>query len=178
MTLSTEYRGYTISYSENEDKWRCYDVGAESEKLSSVKRKIDTMHRKMRKENSVPCLDVSTYSGVRAVEAVIVEYLGPIRQTKSFERVGTGDVIDHEVAYMSNKTSLSKTPSRQKGRLSSLFAETPENLQAIEDMKAIDGKIKALDEERKTIAKSMRSISFEEIKPIVEASGFSFTEGD
>lgn len=47
--IAIEYRGREITWSENEDEWRCWAIEYSSPKLSSVKRKIDTIDARKRK---------------------------------------------------------------------------------------------------------------------------------
>lgn len=176
---STEYRGYTIRYSENEDEWSCYDVGASHAKLSRVKAKIDEMHRKLRKANAFHCLSVSSYGGANACEATIVEYIGPIREkAHSYQRVGDGEIIDHEVAFMSAHFGGSKKKSRQKGSLSKLVLNTPENMRRIDEANRLSDEAKALERQSQEIIKSLDRPHIDHIAELVTASAHKFEETD
>jgi hypothetical protein len=176
---STEYRGYTIRYSENEDVWTCYDVGASHEKLSRVKAKIDEMHRKLRKANAFHCLTVSSYGGVSAEEATIVEYLGPIRaKTSAYQRVGDGNVIDHEVAFMSARGGFSDKKTRQKGKLSDLSLGTEENLRRISEAKKLYDEAKKIEGQSREILKMLDRPTVDQIAELIAASEYKFEETD
>lgn len=176
--MKTEYRGYDISYSENQDEWNCYDIGFSHEKLSRVKAKIDDMHRKLRKANAFHCLDISSHREASVTEATIVEYLGPIRKSKSFERVGTGEIEDHEVAYMSARTSLSERKSRHKGRISSLVLNTPGNLSRIDEARDLHEQAKALAEKARDVLRCLDRPTIEDIAGLVNASERRFDEAE
>ena len=174
---STEYRGYSIRYSENEDVWTCYDVGASHEKLSRVKAKIDEMHRKLRKANAFHCLDVSSYGGVSADDATIVEYIGPIRaKTNSFQRVGDGEIIDHEVAFMSARHGSNGRKSRQKGSLSKLVLNSPENLRRIDEAKRLYEEARKIEKQSQEIMQTLDRPSVDQIAELVTASAHKFEE--
>ena len=177
--LSTEYRGYDIHYSENEDVWTCYDVGASHEKLSRVKAKIDEMHRKLRKANAFHCLDVSFYFGAKAREATIVEYLGPVRaKTSAHQRVGDGEVIDHEIAYMSARGGLSEKKSRQKGKLSQLALNDTENMRRISEAQRLYAEAEKIRKQAQQIVESLDRPTIEHIAELVAASEHRFQEDD
>lgn len=176
---STEYRGYSIRYSENEDVWTCYDVGASHEKLSRVKAKIDDMHRKLRKANAFHCLDVSSYRGVETQEATIVEYLGPIRaKTSSYQRVGDGKIIDHEVAYMSARGGLSEKKSRQKGKLSQLALNDTQNMRRIGEAQRLYAEAEKIRKQAQKIMESLDRPTIDHIAELVAASEHRFQEDD
>jgi len=50
--IETEHAGHTISYSENEDVWRCYTLDLEAKTLSLLRQKINTWLNKTRKLGS------------------------------------------------------------------------------------------------------------------------------
>lgn len=176
---STEYRGYAIRYSENEDVWTCYDVGASHEKLSRVKAKIDEMHRKLRKANAFHCLDVSSYGNAETHEATIVEYLGPVRaKTSAYQRVGDGEIIDHEVAYMSARGGLSEKKSRQKGKLSQLALNDTENMRRIGEAQRLFSEAEKTRKQAEKIIQSLDRPTIEHIAELIAASEYRFQEQD
>ena len=48
--IETEHKGYKITYSDNEDVWRCWELNVEHEKLSKLKQRIDRLSLEARKE--------------------------------------------------------------------------------------------------------------------------------
>lgn len=176
MSLSTDYKGYTIRYSENEEVWTCYDVGASNEKLGRVKAKIDDMHRKLRKANAFHCLDVSGYRGATAQDATIVEYLGPIRKKRSSERVGTGEIEDHQVAYMSVGGGLSDKKTRQTGALSKLTLDTTANRHTIAEAARLMEQAREIETQAASLLKQLSSPKIEDIADLVAASDHRFDE--
>lgn len=182
MTLKVEYRGYEIKFSENADQWECWAVKAESKSLQSVKAKIDNMHRKLRKENSVQAIVLVEYAGIRTEEAKIIEYLKPERATtRSFQRVGDGEIIDHEVAFMSPAGRAARDKdrlSRKTAKLSSLYQPTQENFAIIEKMYDLYQQQRELASKQAELKKTLKQITVEEIAKLMKASDHQFSEGE
>lgn len=181
MSAQVEYRGYTIRFSENEEKWRCWDIEFGHEKLSKVKERIDKMHLQLRKASSVDCLVLEGVGShdIRNVatfhEGKIVEYLRPERAVRpgTFERVGTGEIIDHHVAVVSAKRG--DKASRRTQMLSNAYAlEAADMLPAIHTQQKI---IREAEDEIKRIRASMPRIQFEQLADLVRASEHVFSEG-
>lgn len=179
MTLDTEYRGYTIRYGENDEKWWCSDIEFSHERLSKVRERIDRLHLQLRKASSVDCLVMENShhdSGTAFHEGKIVDYIGVIRSQRpgTFERVYTGPVVDHKVAVVSAKRG--DRASRRAQNLSDAYApEAAEMLPAILEQQAI---IKRARDEITRIRKSMPRIQFDQLSDLVKASEHVFQEGE
>jgi hypothetical protein len=182
MSLQTTYRGYTIRFGENDEKWSCWDIEFSHEKLSKVKERIDRLHLQLRKASSVDCLVMG--GGYRDgevpkfYEGKIVDYSGVIRSQRpgTFERVHTGPVVDHQVAVVSAKNSLSDKPSRRTQRLSEAFA--PEAADMMPDILRQCDIIRDASAEIARIKAAMPRIQFDQLADLVRASEHVFTEGD
>lgn len=181
MALTTQYRGYDVTFSENGETWWCRDIDFSHEKLSKVKERIDKLHLQLRKASSVDCLVLTGGSGYVRDEDVfhegkIVEYLKPERAIRpgTFERVGTGEIIDHNIAVVSAKRG--EKASRRTQMLSSAYAlEAANMLPAIHAQQKI---IREAQAEIKRIRDAMPRIKFEQLADLVRASEHVFTEGE
>ena len=71
--IETEHKGYRISYSDNEDVWRCWELNIEHEKLSKLKQRIDRLSLEARKEAAFDALRIQ-YNG-RAELVRVVQVL-------------------------------------------------------------------------------------------------------
>jgi hypothetical protein len=174
--MQTEYRGYEIRFSENSDEWGCYAIGFHHEKLSKVKAKIDAMHLKLRKGAAVDCfvLECARYMGGYSLkEAKVIDYLGPIREKKSFERVGTGPVIDHEVAVMSTFSDAERL-SRRTMSLSNLYVDEAQNHMA--GINEIERQIATLQKELSKRKAALPCLPIEMLSDLVKASEHKFEE--
>ena len=68
MSIETTHRGYKVTYAENEDVWRCWDLEEDAPTLSGIKRKIDKHDRARRATTElIPALYLNEYQGVREV---------------------------------------------------------------------------------------------------------------
>jgi hypothetical protein len=56
MGISTEYRGYSVTYNEGIDKWYCHEINVSDSALSKVRLGIDRVLAAERKDAAVPCL--------------------------------------------------------------------------------------------------------------------------
>lgn len=168
--MQTEYRGYSICYGDNDDKWWCSAIGYQHEKLSKVKAKIDSIHLKMRKAAAIECYHVSGGgSGPLSLdEATVIDYAGPVRaQARSFERNPTGEVIGHKFAIMT-KARHSEQRSRQVVQMDTLV--TDEAFEVLERVRVIEAQIKALGEQRKRMVAEIPRMKFEDFAELVAAS--------
>lgn len=175
MSLTTEYRGYTIRFSENEEVWRCADIRFDHAKLNKVKERIDDLHRKLRKASALPCLIVSNrWSSVEAREGTIIEYIGP-KTTRSWS---DGEkVVGHQVAVMSTR-EINERPGREIMQIEELVpADDPAAWAKIEEARAIAAQIKALEEDLNAAVKAIPRLSIEAIPNLIKASEHRFEEG-
>jgi hypothetical protein len=178
MTLSTEYRGYTIRFGENDEKWWCSDIEFSHERLSKVRERIDRLHLQLRKASSVDCLIMDLEyadAGSKFHEGKIVDYLGVIRSPRpgAFERVYTGPVVDHKVAVVSARRG--EKASRRSQNLSSAYA--PEAADMMPLICAQQEIIKRARAEIKRIVSAMPRVQFDQLADLVKASEHVFTEG-
>lgn len=176
MSMKTEYRGYEIRYAENADEWNCFAIGFSHEKLSKVKAKIDALHLKLRKSAAVDCfvLEGGGYQGESSMtEARVIDYIAPVREKKSWERVGRGPVIDHEVAVVA-KFSGSDKPIRRVMKLSSLHNE--EALSHVAGINEIERQIASLQKLRGKLEEDLPRLPFERLSDLVKASEHRFEE--
>ena len=181
MSLTTQYRGYDITFSENGETWWCRDIEFSHEKLSKVKERIDKLHLQLRKASSVDCLVLTKGSGYGRDEDVfhegkIVEYLRPERAKRpgTFERVGTGEIIDHNIAVVSARRG--EKASRRTQMLSSAYA--PEAVDMLPAIHAQQKIIREAQAEIERIRDAMPRIKFEQLADLVRASEHVFTEGE
>lgn len=129
-SITTEYRGYSISYSENADEWNCYDCGVSHASLSKVKAKIDALHLKLRKTSSVECLFLGEgYGRAGVTHATMIDYMGPEYTSGRWpEKEKT--LVGHKVAAM-HRDARKDRPTRQTGRLENYAPDTPEVREAV-----------------------------------------------
>lgn len=179
MTMATEYRGYTIRFGENDEKWSCYDIEYSHEKLSNVKERIDRLHLQLRKASSVDCLVMSDifsdYQNATMLDGKIVDYIGVIRSQRpgTFEREHTGPVVDHKVAVVSARGG--DKPSRRTQNLSDAFSpEAADMLPLILRQQAIIREARA---EISRIRAALPRIQFDQLADLVKASEHVFIEG-
>jgi hypothetical protein len=128
VIIETEYRGYRIIYSENQDEWTCHDAGdgIRHAKLTGIKAKIDAMLLAERKRGATACLEISGYGMecIMLVDATVIEYLGPIQERDGYASRWK-PITDHKVAVMSRRRGSEKA-SRREERLSGLAQDTAE----------------------------------------------------
>lgn len=179
MALATEYRGYTIRFGENDEKWSCWDIEFSHEKLSKVKERIDRMHLQLRKASSVDCLVMDggdDWHPAKFHEGKIVDYVGVVRSQRpgTFERVYTGPVVDHKVAVVSAKTG--DKASRRTQVLSDAYApEAIEMMPAILEQQLI---MRNARNEIQRIRAAMPRVQFDQLADLVRASEHVFNEGE
>lgn len=146
-TPSVEHRGYKITYSENQDVWRCWDINYESAKLSLVKQKIDAVERQHRKL-AAPALYI-THGG--AVKDCVIVSLDEDRD-RCF--ITTGETGTDRWGRPNG------TLKRDKVSLSQIAADTPENRElarvALEKQAAYEAAQAAATAARKAIPRLTR----------------------
>ncbi len=123
MSLEIEYRGHTVRYGENSDEWYCSDLGYSSEKLSSVKARIDKMYLDLRKKSAVSCFEISSYRGAKKTPSSIVEYLKNNEGKKNWN--SKPEPIVHTVAVVARRDGSDKA-SRREAKANELMPDTPE----------------------------------------------------
>jgi len=178
MDLATEYRGYTIRFGENDEKWWCSDIEFSHENLSKVRERIDRLHLQLRKASSVDCLVMEgshSDAGTAFHEGKIVDYIGAVRSQRhgTFEREYTGPVVDHKVAVVSAKRG--DKAIRRTQNLSDAYA--PESADMMPAILEQEGIMRRARDEIKRIKDAMPRVQFDQIGDLVKASEHVFTEG-
>lgn len=182
MSLETEYRGYTIRYSENEDRWNCYEVDKKGAvTLSDMKKRIDAMHLKMRKEASVPCFEIKRREGkdtwdVGLIEAKLIDYVKPRYEGGSW----TGKpqyIADHRVATVAKRPGSTRA-ARQEVYLSTLVPDTDEVHSAIFKANKLGHEAHLAATAFRDAVEAIPRLTLDDIQNLVEASGQRLQEGD
>lgn len=176
MSLSTEYRGYTISYAENMDTWGCYECGVTAPTLSKAKEKIDALHLKLRKESAVSCYEyqVDSKKGtIKLIDSKIIDFLKECISTSWSSNKRTHD--GYEVAVMAQRQGSEKA-SRRTAKLRTLIADTPEALEAVNQANEIGQRLAVPVREFDDAVAAIPRVQFADISKLVEASGHKFTE--
>lgn len=124
--MKTEYRGHTISYSENSDEWWCSDINYSNISMAKVKAKIDAMYLKLRKESAVPCYEINSHGGRSELltESTVIEYIKGIYRGDTW----TGKpvtLVNHMVAVVAQRQGSTRA-ARREIELSRLAPATPE----------------------------------------------------
>lgn len=169
---SVEYRGHTIRWSDNEDKWSCSDFDVSSPSLASIRRTIDDNYRRLRKSAALKCLRVSEYSSPFAVEATLIEYLGE-KKAPSYRQ---SNKALHQVAAIM-PTLGNNRPSRSKGDLNEFIADTPENAAVLAEATRISQEAKRLAEEARAMVAGIPRLSLADIEGLVKAHETPKEEG-
>ncbi len=179
--MKTEYKGYTIQFSENAETWGCYNIEFHHASLGKVKERIDKLHRELRKASTVECLVLRSGGyGNRPefIDAKIVEYSKPIREkAAAFERVPTGEIVDHEV-YASFVSNMSERAGRNRQALSTVFIDSEYNHQIMAEMRKLHDHAKSLTDRMNELKKTLKTVPSSEIVNLFTASDHKFEEGD
>lgn len=169
MGIKTEYRGYEIRYSENEDAWRCDVVKDSKASLSKMKQAIDRMHLKMRKEAATDSAILRIHNGFSLTACSIVEYLG-----EKWSRGGYGSAREpkfegHRVAVVAERDGREKA-ARSEERLENLVKLGPEADAAIEKAKTSLKKVREAEEIYRADIAAIPRLTIQDISKIVDAS--------
>lgn len=142
MTIETEHRGYKISYAENEDVWRCWDLEEDAPTLSALKRKIDK-HDKARRTATevIPAVRISSGGGLSQVS---IHMLAEAPSDRKYgEHAGKAWVY----------TDLTERKGRDKVKLDELAAPAhPDTAAALEAYR------QAVAEEREARARTLAAL--------------------
>jgi len=178
MSLSTEYRGYTIQYDENRDHWGCYDCGVSEPSLSKAKAKIDAMHLKLRKASAVEGYEIAPVKDrdgyfARAVPCKVIDYLGP----KVEHRFTFSEIVGQRVASVAKRNGSTKA-SRFETVLKNIAPQTVEVHAAIAEANRL-GEI-AFEADRAFMAavSAIPRMPVEAIQGLIAASEHKFVEGE
>lgn len=173
--METEYRGYPIRYSENEDKWVCRDCGVTADTLSKAKADIDKLHLKLRKESAVECYQVMGTRDftVQLLDTKLVEFIG-MKPARSWDHHKGKVPMVAGMAKMPGK----ERPGRQEKNLYDLVPITDEVHRAVDAVNLMGQIAKAAKQEFDNALKELPRMEMEMIAGLVEASGHRFEEGD
>ena len=72
MTLEVEHAGHKITYSENESRWRCWDLDIDAPQLAAVKAKITAFYAAERKLVPTDAIYWREYSSPEIVSVVMI----------------------------------------------------------------------------------------------------------
>ncbi len=122
--ISTECRGYKISFGDNSEEWSCSELTLYGfAKLSTLKARIDKLFLDERKKSAVQCFEISGYHGAEITPATIVEFIATSGgQKRSY---GGAEPIKHKVAVVAQRKN-SERAARRETELSSLMPDTPQ----------------------------------------------------
>lgn len=174
MSLTTEYRGYHIGYSENDDTWGCYDAGVHGQKtLGGVKKKIDDLHLKMRKAASVACFEVRGNEGkdgwyVSLTEATAIEYLGPHIERRWMSSAPP-EITGHKIATVA-KRGGSQRGARRETMMASICPHTSEVHEAVVAANALGAEAFAAAERFRAAVRDIPRLQLADIKDLMAAS--------
>lgn len=179
MSLSVEYRGYTIRYSENLDAWDsdAFDNSKYSAPtLSKAKEKIDTLLREVRKKAALECFEIEGgYQRPYQIrDATVIEYEGPKIDGSSWSGKPRY-VADHTVGVVAARGG--KRPARQNTHLSSLIYGTVEDQLKLDEANRLLDQAKALEAKAKELIAAIPRVRLEDIQELVRISGIDPTGG-
>lgn len=181
MSISTEHRGYTIRYDENQDSWGCYDCGVDEPTLSKAKDKIDAMHLKLRKKSALACFEIvrPNVEGHRAPvftlrEAKIIDYLGE-EQKRSWMSSQPGETF-HQVASVAKRTG--DRAARAKTPLHQLVKDCPETHEKAAEIQRLAEEAHRARVALDAAIRDLPRVQIEDIAGLVEASDHRFEEGE
>ncbi len=148
MTLETEHNGYKISYAENEDVWRCWDLSLDGKTLSAVKAKINTEIKRAREITAMPAL---AFDGSYSTEAreVVITLIADESRVWTLGRGRWGD---------QNK--------REKTSIELLMADNDENRKTLAEMKALSDKSDSIIREIKRLRESIPRLNMGDLSRI------------
>ena len=139
--IETEFRGYTIRYSENEDVWRCHALDMDGATLTQIKNKIGRYLAKIAKTaQTVPAFHCSYGHGFHACNIVSVA------STLNYKK-------EPEVWTFTERQEMWRgeyrtVRDRKKYDAASMILDTPENRVLIEEAK----RLRAIEQEAKKAA--------------------------
>lgn len=120
--ITTEHAGHEITYSENEDVWRCWNLDAEAKTLSALKAKINKHLAEARRIGNVRVWKIEWGDAPALHVVTLLE----------------GDAAAW-VSKVNGKTNgRMRDKVREKASLKNLVLDTPENRAAIEAWRALE----------------------------------------
>lgn len=182
MGIETTYRGYTIRFSENEDKWNCYEAKVSHASLAKVKAKIDKLHLAMRKAAAFDCLAIPGYGTddpAKITEARVIDYrLKRERNRGLWAKPDGPEFFDtHTVAIMSVR-GLNSTAGRSWIEIEKLAPIGPETEAALEVVRARYAEAQAAEKALREAWAAVPRLTFEDVKALAEAADARLDEDD
>jgi hypothetical protein len=180
MSLSTDYRGYKITYSENAgDEWCCYDLGkvVTNKTLSGCKAAIDKLLLDVRKAASLKCFELSTTGKLEVNEAVIIEYEGPQIEGGPGSWSGKPKHIAGQKVYSMARRSDADRASRSRRDISQFAPFGPDTDAAIAEVKRLEVILKDATKARDAAIAAIPRLSIDDIAELVRVSGIDPTGG-
>lgn len=178
MGLSTEYRGYVISYSENGDVWNCFDCKVEASTLGKAKAKIDALHLKMRKASAVDAFELVTNYGKppELEDCKIIDYVRAVHD-HNWMTSAPPRLVDHEVASMAHRRG-SERKSRRNVKLSGIIKPGPETDAAFDEAVRLWRIFYDADQAFKAAIEAIPRLTLADIDGLVTASKAKIEEDD
>ncbi|WP_375188446.1 hypothetical protein [Sphingobium yanoikuyae] len=154
--IETEYNGQRIHYSENEDLWRCDLLDFKAKTLTAIKSKISKWLADARRVGNVPVIYVgSTYTPEFKEAQVVLK-----------------DDDGKHVWIMVNKMrgGVSSNQGREKVKLETIMADTPENRARIAAYRAKQEEARKINAEQRELLEAMPRLTMEafEALPVEE----------
>lgn len=170
--ITTDHKGLTISFSENEDKWSCIELNYSNASLAKVKGRIDKYLRDQRKGMSVSCLYLGeTYSAnTKLTPAEIVEYL-PNKKVPSYAK-DTGPTV----AVMISDGPKDRPTRREKG-LACFGFDTPEVIETLRKARTMQDEARRLHREAEGMVKALPRLTLDDISGLVSLAHQMDEEG-
>ena len=185
MSLETTHRGYTIRYSENEDKWRSYDAGdgMEAETLSKMKDKIDRMIAKSKKVTAIDFLVIENeHSNYKTAltEAKMTGYLGAKIASVNAHSSLHKEVKGHNVEAIYVSAKWGKRDERAERRsvcLSECCPDTQEVRAALAEANHLGLIARQAQELHRKAVAAIPRLKLADIEQLVKLSGIDPTGG-
>jgi hypothetical protein len=120
MSIETEHHGYKITYGENTDVWRCWELDVEGKTLSSVKAKIASILSQSRKIDATPAYYIQSWGRVEKI--TVLSWASP---TKVWVMEGKrrAKCSADAIVWMSEETATKLAEARAKESAASALRE-------------------------------------------------------
>lgn len=146
--IETEHNGVGIVYSDNEDKWVCYALDLEADKLSALKTKINKVLADERRVAGVSVLRVSTYGGDHEPGKVTL--------------IDGGDVwVMFPAGYLRGRYERAR---REKVDMRHLVLDTPENRAALDAFAQESRRLRQLEAENQDRRAAIPRVTVSDLK--------------
>jgi hypothetical protein len=167
--IETTHRGYKIQYGENNDEWWCHELDITSKSLQRVKRRIDQIQLKERKESAVECFELTsshTAGGrTKLSYAKVIEY-GGAKKPYGYKE---GDPLQQEV-YALTRNRDSDRMRRSKFNMDNMIRKESGVMDTLGCIHILEAQRYDLDQEIKALVKSLPRLTLDDIEPLVRIS--------